>query len=159
MPKSLHTRIYRSDVCFGQNLCRKTKHIFFLPSELCKANSRSACLEIHCSLWNPTFDYPAHMPSPLVPIETTVSRSIYLRSTLMWFSRPRLGLPMGLFPSVFSDVPSKRWSVVSCHYSDGLQAGRTGFDSRKRQNIFLYSTASRAALGPTQLPIQWVPGG
>jgi hypothetical protein len=32
-----------------------------------------------------------------------------------------------------------------------------GFDSR-RCNAFLYSTASRPALGPTQSPIQWVKG-
>jgi hypothetical protein len=28
---------------------------------------------------------------------------------------------------------------------------------RKKQDIFLYSTASRPVLGPTQPPIQWVP--
>jgi hypothetical protein len=43
-------------------------------------------------------------------------------------------------------------------YSDGLQAGWPGFNSRQGQEIFLYSTASRLALGPTQLPNQWVPG-
>jgi hypothetical protein len=32
-----------------------------------------------------------------------------------------------------------------------------GFDSR-RCNVFLFSTASRPALGLTQPPIQWVPG-
>jgi hypothetical protein len=31
-----------------------------------------------------------------------------------------------------------------------------GFDSRRGLGIFLF-TASRTALGPTQLPIQWVP--
>jgi hypothetical protein len=36
--------------------------------------------------------------------------------------------------------------------------GRTGFDSRQRQEIFLFSRASRTALGSTQPPIQWVPG-
>jgi hypothetical protein len=42
-------------------------------------------------------------------------------------------------------------------YSDGLWAGRPGFDSRQRKEILLYFTASRPALGPTQPPIQWVP--
>jgi hypothetical protein len=38
-------------------------------------------------------------------------------------------------------------------YNDGLQAGRPGFDSR-HYKIFLFSTVSRQALGPTQPPIQ-----
>jgi hypothetical protein len=42
--------------------------------------------------------------------------------------------------------------------SDGLRAGRLGFYSRKGQEIFLYSAVSGPALGPTQPPIQWVPG-
>jgi hypothetical protein len=33
-----------------------------------------------------------------------------------------------------------------------------GFDSRRVLVIFLFTTASRTALGPTQTPIQWIPG-
>jgi hypothetical protein len=33
-----------------------------------------------------------------------------------------------------------------------------GFESRQGLGIFLYTTASRPVLGPTQPPIQWVPG-
>jgi hypothetical protein len=33
-----------------------------------------------------------------------------------------------------------------------------GFDSRRGLGIFLFTTASRKALEPTQPPIQWVPG-
>jgi hypothetical protein len=39
-----------------------------------------------------------------------------------------------------------------------LTIGVLGFDSRWRLGIFLFTTASRTALGPTHLPIQWVPG-
>jgi hypothetical protein len=39
-------------------------------------------------------------------------------------------------------------------YSHGLLVGWSGFYSRQGQEIFLYSTASRPALGPTQPPVQ-----
>ena len=32
------------------------------------------------------------------------------------------------------------------------------FDSRQRQEIFVFSKTSKPALGPTHLPTQWVPG-
>jgi hypothetical protein len=36
--------------------------------------------------------------------------------------------------------------------------GVLGFDFRRGLGIFLFTTASRTALGPTQPPIQWEPG-
>jgi hypothetical protein len=39
-----------------------------------------------------------------------------------------------------------------------LSIGVLGFDSRRGLGIFLFTTASITALGPTQPPIQWVPG-
>jgi hypothetical protein len=41
--------------------------------------------------------------------------------------------------------------------NDGLLTGRPGFDSRHRQDIFLYSRASRPVLGSVSPPIQWEP--
>jgi hypothetical protein len=38
-----------------------------------------------------------------------------------------------------------------------LRDRQSGFDSRQELGLFLLSTASRPALGPTQLPIQRVP--
>jgi hypothetical protein len=40
----------------------------------------------------------------------------------------------------------------------GWTIGVLWFDSRCGLGIFLFTTASRTALGPTQHPIQWVPG-
>jgi hypothetical protein len=40
----------------------------------------------------------------------------------------------------------------------GWTIGVPGFDSRRRLGIFLFITATRPAPGPTQPPIQWVPG-
>jgi hypothetical protein len=42
-------------------------------------------------------------------------------------------------------------------YSAGLRSGCRGFESRQGLGIFLFNTASRMALKPTQPPIQWVP--
>jgi hypothetical protein len=39
----------------------------------------------------------------------------------------------------------------------GWTTGVLGFDSRRKLGIFLFTTASRTALEPTQPPIQWVP--
>jgi hypothetical protein len=43
-------------------------------------------------------------------------------------------------------------------WATGWTIGVLGFDSRRELEIFLLPTASRPALGPTQHPIQWVPG-
>jgi hypothetical protein len=42
-------------------------------------------------------------------------------------------------------------------WATGRTTGVLGFDSRWRLGIFLFTTASRTDLGPTQPPIQWVP--
>jgi hypothetical protein len=44
------------------------------------------------------------------------------------------------------------------HWAMGWTIGVLGFDSRRGLGIILFTTASRTALGFTQLPIQWVPG-
>jgi hypothetical protein len=57
-------------------------------------------------------------------------------------------------------------SLISLHsvlrefsrYTNGLWNGQRGFDSRQRQESFVYSIASRPALGLTQSPNQWVRG-
>jgi hypothetical protein len=55
---------------------------------------------------------------------------------------------------MFIDSRSRDSSVDT---ATRLQDGRAGFESRKGLGIFLI-TASRLALGPTQITIEWVPG-
>jgi hypothetical protein len=40
----------------------------------------------------------------------------------------------------------------------GYELDDRGFESRREQGLFLFTTASRPALVPTQPPIPWVPG-
>jgi hypothetical protein len=44
------------------------------------------------------------------------------------------------------------------HWAMGWTIRILGFDSRQGLGIFLFTTAFRTALGPTQPPIQWVLG-
>jgi hypothetical protein len=57
-------------------------------------------------------------------------------------------------------VVSRVFSSASriIQYNNGLRAGQSVFDSRQREENFLFSTASRPALRPTQTTIQWSPG-
>jgi hypothetical protein len=43
-------------------------------------------------------------------------------------------------------------------WATGWKIGVLGFDSRRGLGIFLFTTASRRVLGPTQPPIPWIPG-
>jgi hypothetical protein len=47
---------------------------------------------------------------------------------------------------------------VDSNYAPGCRLDDWGFESQKGLGIFLFTTASRPALGPTQSRIQWVLG-
>jgi hypothetical protein len=47
---------------------------------------------------------------------------------------------------------------ISVGIATRLRAGQTGFEFRQKQTFFLYSGESTRAGGPTQPPIQGVPG-
>jgi hypothetical protein len=47
---------------------------------------------------------------------------------------------------------------VSAYGLDDRAIGRSGFDPRQGQRIFPPASVFRPALGPTQPPVQWVPG-
>jgi hypothetical protein len=49
------------------------------------------------------------------------------------------------------NVSLQRWAT-------GWTIGILGFDSRRGLGTFLFTTVFRTAVGPTQSPIQWVPG-
>jgi hypothetical protein len=47
---------------------------------------------------------------------------------------------------------------LCAHGNTGWTTGRSGFDPRRGQSIFSIASVSRPAPGPTQPPVQWVPG-
>jgi hypothetical protein len=72
----------------------------------------------------------------------------------------RYAAPRGEIIDTWStEIHLHYWNNKSWDGSVGTATGcGLGFDFQQGQEIFPSSTASRPTLGPTQLPIQWLPG-
>jgi hypothetical protein len=57
----------------------------------------------------------------------------------------------------FCELYSEKGAAIASQYSDGLRTRQPDLIPG-RSKIFLFSTASKLALGLTHLPIQWVLG-
>jgi hypothetical protein len=67
-------------------------------------------------------------------------------------------LPGNYFPLQFVICLCIYFCIPLGIYATGWTIGVLEFDSRRRLGVFLFTTASRTALRPTQPPIQWLPG-
>jgi hypothetical protein len=78
---------------------------------------------------------------------------LLLGTTLSCYAIPLLPPRLSTFlVSVYFFLQfSHRWAT-------GWTIGALGFDSRRQLGIFIFTTASRTALGPAQPPIKRVPG-
>jgi hypothetical protein len=56
------------------------------------------------------------------------------------------------------DLRGRNGTGIAQWLALGYRLDDQGFESRQGMGIFLFTTASRPALGPTQLFIEWVPG-
>jgi hypothetical protein len=64
----------------------------------------------------------------------------------------------GRIPTLRRTLHSTLGARLSQWYSTGYGLDDRGFESQEELRIFLFTTASRLALGLTQPPIQWAPG-
>jgi hypothetical protein len=103
----------------------------------------------------------------------SLTSSIHVSSLTTYFPNTHLNVTISFPPRSFTWPIYNRFShensysfpfsgshdsSVLLSWATGWTIGVLGFDSRRGMGIFLFTTESRTALGPTQLPIQWVPG-
>jgi hypothetical protein len=99
-------------------------------------------------------------------INWAATAQIVQRWVMGWTSRIRFPARARNYSPLHSVKMSSGAHLFSCPmgtkaplrlHSDGLRAGRPGFDFQQEQEILLLSTASSWALEPTYSPVQWVP--
>jgi hypothetical protein len=96
---------------------------------------------------------PLHFPTlyPLSNVSIPEGRAALPRNLQ---NRKNISPPLNVVS--LPPPPHFIFSLWLSRCSDRLQAERPGFDPRHGQEIFVYSTPSRPALGLIQPPIQWV---
>jgi hypothetical protein len=97
------------------------------------------------------------LPSLVTLLFFSGRKQTFLKLSKVTSVRPSRVLP---FLGVFVRHLDRLRAVITqsvWHWAKGWTIGVLGSDSRRGLGIFLI-TASRRALGPTQPPIQWVPG-
>jgi hypothetical protein len=90
-------------------------------------------------------------------IEICFRRHLHLNKYLMRSSAPKDWGYCHYYYQYFVIYRSRN-SSVRLTMAYGLETEELEFDSRQKQNIFLFSTASRRALWSIQPPVQWVLG-
>jgi hypothetical protein len=94
-------------------------------------------------LWNPKVHYRVHNSPRLFP---TLSQKTPVHTHTPYLFKFCLKIIRAVIAQSV-----QRWAT-------GWTIGVLGFDSQRGLGIFIFTTASRTALGTTQPPIQWVPG-
>jgi hypothetical protein len=86
-----------------------------------------------------------------------VPRIILLQAYLHAYSLPA-GVTFEVLPLSSYAISPTMLPLVETFFSNSWTIGFLGFDFRQGLGIFIFTTASKTALGPTQPPMQWVPG-
>jgi hypothetical protein len=113
-------------------------------------------MQIHHPLYSPTeflSTRPTDIYELLFSFALLLSKALHPESSGF---RNKSTKNMNLIPIVLPLRVVIAQSVYS--WATGWTIGVLGFDSLQGLGIFLFTTASRPALGPTQPPIQWAPG-
>jgi hypothetical protein len=123
-----------------------------------------------CSLLLTCLGSWAHMKSRLYDLqnmfsvcdEKSVSQLLMVTFNIFDFLDSQTCLTSVRRPSLISYFTSAGYTIQiknpwkDLHFNESKGRGRRSSPGRVKK--FLFSTSSRQALGPTQIPIQWVPG-
>jgi hypothetical protein len=97
---------------------------------------------------------------PKSHLDKLIVTQIVKKFPAFYGTRRFVTVPVHIFPTLVPQDPLQYYPLMGQFSGIALSYGRDGrgFESRQGLGIFLFTTASRPALGPTQPPIQWVQG-